>query len=199
MILTTLHPAMLALIGGVPAIGLALWMRMPGKRALKLRLKVGAEYDGANSAHRDGALVDLHRRERTPVAKLNIRPLKDEELLMYSEAWHREQALFVDDPRAAVFHVDTLVQDVMQRCGYPVCALDQVAIDLSEDHPWVVEQYRTARELARRKGRGERGIEDLRKAMVAYLAVFEDLLHPALENDSLTLKRLHPVDRLFSI
>jgi hypothetical protein len=88
--------------------------------------------------------------------------------LRYTEAWRRERALFADDPRAAVFHIDTLVQDVIQRCGYPVCALEQNAINLSEDRPRVIEQYRTARELVRRQGRGERGIEDLRKAMGEY-------------------------------
>jgi hypothetical protein len=58
MILTTLNPTILALIAGVPAIGVALWARMPRKHVLNRRPKVGAEYHGATSAHRDGALVD---------------------------------------------------------------------------------------------------------------------------------------------
>jgi hypothetical protein len=82
----------------------------------------------------------------------------------------------VDDPRAAVNHADTLVQDVMQRRGYPVGDFDQNAADLSVDHPRVVENYRIAHEIALRDGQSEGSTEDLRKAMVSYRVLFEDLL-----------------------
>lgn len=64
----------------------------------------------------------------------------------------------------------------MRHRGYPVGDFDQNALDLSVDHPRVVENYRIAREIALREGQGTGNTEDLRTAMVSYRALFEDLL-----------------------
>jgi hypothetical protein len=64
----------------------------------------------------------------------------------------------------------------MHRRGYPVGEFDQNAADLSVDHPRVVENYRIAHEIALRDGQNLANTEDLRKAMVSYRALFEDLL-----------------------
>jgi hypothetical protein len=87
----------------------------------------------------------------------------------------------VDDPRGAVNHADTLVQDVMRRRGYPVGDFDQNANDLSVDHPRVVENYRVAHAIALRESQGMDNTEDLRNAMVSYRALFEDLLVETVE------------------
>jgi hypothetical protein len=65
----------------------------------------------------------------------------------------------------------------MRRRGYPVADFEQNAADLSVDHPSVVENYRIAHEIALREGRGN--TEDLRRAMVSYHTLFEDLLEGA--------------------
>jgi hypothetical protein len=175
MNLTTFDLAVLILI--VLAIAVALWMYMRKKRTEKLRSKFGPEYNKAVLQHRDRghAELELEKREKR-VAKFHIHPLKTEECARYTEAWSREQSLFVDDPQAAVTHADALVRNVMQRRGYPVGDFDQNAADLSVDHPDVVENYRVAHEIAVREGRGPGGTEDLRKAMVCYRALFKDLL-----------------------
>jgi hypothetical protein len=178
MNLTTLNPAVLILIVAlVLTIGIALWMYIQKERTQKLRSKFGPEYEKAIGEHRDRghAESELQKREKR-VAKFNIHPLKAEDRSRYAEDWRREQSLFVDDPRAAVNHADTLVQDVMQCRGYPVGDFDQNAADLSVDHPRVVENYRIAHEIALREGQGVGNTEDLRKAMVSYRALFEDLL-----------------------
>jgi hypothetical protein len=64
----------------------------------------------------------------------------------------------------------------MKHRGYPVSDFEQNATDLSVDHPLVVENYRTAHEVALRDARGQSSTEDLRKAMVSYRVLFEDLL-----------------------
>jgi hypothetical protein len=178
MNLTTLNPITLILIVGVVlAIGVALWMYMAKKRTQQLRFKFGPEYDKAIGEHRDRGHAESELQKRAErVAKINIHPLEAGDRLRYTENWRREQSLFVDDPRAAVKHADTLVQDVMQRRGYPVGDFDQNATDLSVDHPGVVENYRFAHEIALREGQGPGSTEDLRKAMVSYRALFEDLL-----------------------
>ena len=178
MSLNTPNPVMLIVIVVVVlALGIGLWMYIRKERTQKLRSKFGPEYDKALGEHRDRGHAESELQKRaTRVARFSIHPLKAEDHSRYSEDWRREQSLFVDDPRAAVNHADTLVQDVMQTRGYPVGDFDQNAADLSVDHPRVVENYRTAHEIALREGRGPGTTEDLRKAMVSYRALFEDLL-----------------------
>jgi len=53
---------------------------------------------------------------------------------------------------------------------------DQRAADISVDYPVVVENYRAAHDIALRHNRGQAGTEDLRKAMVHYRTLFQELL-----------------------
>jgi len=178
MTLTELNPVVLILIAClVLAIGIALWIYILKTRTQKLRSKFGPEYDKAVAEHRDRGHAESELQKRAErVAKFHIQPLKAEDRSRYTEDWRREQSRFVDDPRGAVNHADTLVQDVMQHRGYPVGDFEQNAADLSVDHPRVVENYRIAHEIALREGQGVGDTEDLRKAMVSYRALFEDLL-----------------------
>jgi len=66
--------------------------------------------------------------------------------------------------------------DVMQARGYPMGDFDQRAADISVDYPVVVENYRAAHDIAHRHNRGQAGTEDLRKAMVHYRTLFQELL-----------------------
>jgi hypothetical protein len=68
----------------------------------------------------------------------------------------------------------------MQVRGYPVADFDQRAADISVDHPVVVENYRAAREIALRHNRGQASTEDLRKAMVHYRSLFDELLNDSI-------------------
>ena len=183
MNLNALNPAMLIIIAGlVLAIGIALWIYMKKDRTQKLRSKFGPEYDKAIGEHRDRGHAESELQKRAVrVAKFNIHPLEAEDRSRYTEDWRREQSLFVDDPRGAVNHADTLVQDVMRRRGYPVGDFDQNANDLSVDHPRVVENYRVAHAIALRESQGMDNTEDLRNAMVSYRALFEDLLVETVE------------------
>ena len=179
MDLTSLNPIVLILaVCLVLAIGAAVWMYVQKQRTQKLRTKFGPEYDKAVDRHHDRGHAESELEKRAKrVSQFKIQPLKSDDRLRYAENWRREQSLFVDDPRAAVQHADALVQDVMKERGYPVGDFDQNAADLSVDHPAVVENYRIAHEIAVREGRGD--TEDLRKAMVSYHVLFEDLLETA--------------------
>ena len=108
--------------------------------------------------------------------KLDIRSLGREERERYIRAWRAQQERFVDDPKNAVFDADRLVTDVMRARGYPMGDFEQRAADISVDHPHVVQNYRVARTIVTRYTRGEAGTEDLRKAMVCYRAMFDELL-----------------------
>jgi hypothetical protein len=84
--------------------------------------------------------------------------------------------MFVDDPQGAVAEADRLIEEVMRARGYPIGDFNQRAADISVDHPMVIENYRIAHDIALMDRRGEASTEDLRKALVHYRALFEELL-----------------------
>ena len=83
---------------------------------------------------------------------------------------------FVDGPGGAVTEADQLLGDVMSTRGYPVSDFQQRAADISVDHPLVMENYRTAHEIAVRQTQGKANTEDLRQAMIHYRTLFEELV-----------------------
>ena len=161
----------------VLAIGAAIWMYLQKRRTERLRSRFGPEYQRVveTGGDRRRAETELEQRQKR-VDKLDIRPLSVEDRRRFEQAWTRDQARFVDDPKGAVAEADRLIGEAMKTRGYPVGDFDQRTADISVDHPLVIENYRIAHEIAIRDKRGEAGTEDLRKAMVHYRALFEDLL-----------------------
>ena len=49
------------------------------------------------------------------------------------------------------------------------------------DHPVVVQNYRSAHDIAIRQAKGQATTEDLRRAMIHYRALFEDLVYDRKE------------------
>ena len=90
--------------------------------------------------------------------------------------WQAVQSRFVDSPKGAVAEADDLVSCVMKARGYPLTDFDQRAADISVDHPRVVENYRSAHEIALRVGKDAATTEDLRTAMIHYRSLFEELV-----------------------
>jgi len=93
----------------------------------------------------------------------------------FSKEWKSVQSRFGDSPKGAVIEADDLVSSLMKTRGYPVCDFDQRAADISVDHPRVVENYRSAHEIAMRVGKDKATTEDLRTAMIHYRSRFEEL------------------------
>jgi hypothetical protein len=146
----------------------------------ELRSKFGPEYERLVRQRGDARDVEReldHRVKR--VEGLHIKPISSEDRSRFADAWRSDQARFVDDPKSAVVEADRLVADLMQVRGYPVGDFEQRAADVSVDHPHVVQNYRTAHDIAVREQRGEATTEDLRVAMVHYRALFDDLLDSA--------------------
>ena len=71
---------------------------------------------------------------------------------------------------------DQLLGDVMATRGYPVGDFEQRAADISVDHPEVTQNYRAAHAIALSHSSGQASTEDLRRAMIHYRALFEDLV-----------------------
>lgn len=158
----------------IVAIGFYAWQR---HQSQALVTRYGPEYERAvseaGSRHRGEA--ELRRREER-LEHLDIRPLMAQQQTDYQRQWRATQARFVDDPDGAIADANVLVEDVMKARGYPLSDFDQRAADLSVHHARVVENYRAARDIARRHRRGDASTEDLRQAMVYYRGLFEDLL-----------------------
>lgn len=158
------------------AVALALWLK--NRRSANLKSRFGPEYERAVSevGTERKAEALLHEREKR-VSKFSIHPLDPEKRDRFVLIWRKIQADFVDDPKAAVTHADDLLGEVMETRGYPVTDFEQRSADLSVDHPEMVQNYRAAHDIALQHARGEAGTEDLRKAMIHYRALFDDLVN----------------------
>jgi hypothetical protein len=155
----------------------AVWMLMRRKRTELLRRRFGPEYERAVKEQGDVSKAEARLQARAArVERLHIHPLQPDDAARFGEAWRGVQALFVDDPKAAVTNADRLVAEVMRARGYPVGEFEQRVEDISVDHPNVVMNYRAARDIADDHARGRASTEDLRQAMVHYRALFTDLL-----------------------
>jgi hypothetical protein len=142
-----------------------------------LRKRFGPEYERAVREHgseRKGEEKLADREKR--VEKLNIRDLDPMEHERFSKQWESVESHFVDSPKGAIKEADDLVSFLMRARGYPISDFDQRAADISVDHPRVVENYRSAHEIALRVGKDEATTEDLRTAMIHYRSLFEELV-----------------------
>ena len=180
MNLNLLDPKLIALAAVVVLLIAALaWLYVRKRRSTtaNLRQKFGPEYDRAVLKHGSErkAQAKLEDREKR-VEKLNIRDLDPMEHDRYLKRWEAVQSRFVDSPKGAVAEADDLVSSLMKTRGYPVSDFDQRAADISVDHPRVVENYRSAHEIALRVGKNEATTEELRTAMIHYRSLFEELV-----------------------
>jgi hypothetical protein len=180
--MNTLDPAMLITLGVIIVLaiaGLALFQR---NRSRHLQEHYGSEYRRTVEQHgsRTKAEQELREREKR-VAAFQLTPLSSTDAARFAQAWKTLQGRFVDNPKGVVVEADQLVRDLMQKRGYPMGDFERQAADISVDHPAVVDHYRSAHLIALKDRRGEADTEDLRKALVHYRALFQDLLEVAPE------------------
>lgn len=175
-----LDPKLIMLIAAVILIiAVVAWLYVRKRRSTTadLRQKFGPEYERAVLTHgserkAEAKLADREKR----VEKLNIRDLDSMEHERFSKRWEVVQSRFVDSPKGAVADADDLVSSVMKARGYPLSDFDQRADDISVGHPRVMENYRSAHEIALRVGKDQASTEELRTAMIHYRSLFEELV-----------------------
>jgi hypothetical protein len=174
-----LTPAQIAIIVAaiVIVLGAVVVLFLQRRRTERLRSRFGPEYERAVAEGGDRRRAEATLAERAErVEKFHLRPLASADRARFSETWARVQAHFVDAPAGAVAEADQLLGDVMATCGYPMGDFEQRAADISVDHPVVTQNYRAAHDIAIRQARGQASTEDLRRAMIHYRALFEDLV-----------------------
>ena len=165
-------------------VGVVLYMRKRKNTRAGLRDRFGPEYDRAVKQHGSERKAEAKLADReTRVDKLKIRDLDLTERERYVAQWQAVQSRFVDYPKGAVTEADELVSSLMQTRGYPVADFDQRAADISVDHPRVVENYRSAHNIALRLGSGEASTEELRTAMIHYRSLFDELVQVQAPGD----------------
>jgi hypothetical protein len=155
------------------------WLGVRAARTRGLKRDFGAEYERTTARAGDRGLAETDLRERRErVDALDVRPLSRVDHDRFASEWTKVQAEFVDAPSEAVSDADELIQRVMAARGYPVEDFDRRAADVSVEHPDVVEHYRSAHSIAVKEAREDRdpNTEALRKAMVYYRSLFDELL-----------------------
>jgi hypothetical protein len=171
--------AWVTIIVGILVAAVLIWYLVKQARSRELQRDFGPEYDRtmARAGGRGLAESDLRER-RDRVSALDVRPLSRSDHDRFATEWTKVQAEFVDAPSEAVTDADELIQQVMATRGYPVEDFDRRAADVSVEHPDVVENYRSAHSIAVKEARedSDADTEALRKAMVYYRSLFEELL-----------------------
>jgi|HubBroStandDraft_4_1064222.scaffolds.fasta_scaffold167949_1 hypothetical protein len=162
----------------VALLVLAAWFFIRKRnQSARLQERFGPEYDRTvgELGGRGKAESELKAREKR-IENLTIAPLAPADATRFSEAWKALQGRFVDNPKGVVVQADQLVRELMLKRGYPMGDFERRAADISVDHPTVVEHYRAAQAIAVRDERGEADTEELRKAVVHYRVLFDEML-----------------------
>ncbi len=156
----------LIVVAAVAAVALA------QMRRARMRRQFGPEYDRLvkelGSKKADAELSARRRR----ADELGIQPLSSKQRYDYIDDWTTIQERFVDTPADAVTAADTLIWDVMRTRGYPADNREASLEALSVYHAGSLYGYRQAGEVKLESA----STEDLRKALISYRTLFEDLL-----------------------
>jgi hypothetical protein len=161
----------------VVLLAVVAWFFFRKKQSERLQQRFGPEYGRTlgELGGRTKAESELKAREKR-VEHFSITPLAPAEAARFSQAWNALQGRFVDNPKEVVVQADQLVRELMLKRGYPMGDFERRAADISVDHPAVVEHYRAAQAIAARDERGEADTEALRKAVVHYRVLFDEML-----------------------
>jgi hypothetical protein len=156
---------------------IVLWSARRRRQRRELREWFGPEYDRSvesakNRRTAEGELAGRTERRQ----ELKIRPLTQGARDRYAAQWSELQGRFVDRPQVAVVEADDLITHVMADRGYLVDDFESQSELVSVDHPQLVQNYRDAHGIYTKTTTGEASTEDLRRAVIAYRALFEELL-----------------------
>lgn len=171
------NATIIAIVLTLLVVGVVAWFAIQRQKTARLQRRFGSEYGRAVSefGSRTKGETELAKREER-VARLRLVPLSAADAARFSHDWKALQGRFVDNPKGVVTEADRLVRELMSKRGYPMGDFDQRAADISVDHPAVVTNYRAAQAIAERDARDQADTEELRRAVVHYRTLFDDLL-----------------------
>jgi hypothetical protein len=145
------------------------------RRRRHLQERFGGEYERAvsTSGRREGEhLLSEVEREHED---LEIRELPSAARERYLEEWRQAELRFIGDPRDAVRSAERVLVHILEDSGYPSNGdAEHQAAHVAVDHPEVAERYRHGR--ARLEKDGDQETENLRRAMIDFRAVVDELV-----------------------
>jgi hypothetical protein len=146
------------------------------RRRTHLEQRFGREYQRAVADKgRAGGESHLGQVE-SEHDELELRDLPRATRDRYFEEWRQAETRFVSDPHDAARAAERIVARALEERGYPdeEDGTDIVSL-VSVDHPDVAERYRHGRAMLD-SVEGAESTESLRKAMLDFRAVLEDVL-----------------------
>ena len=163
----------------IAALFLALAFVQVRQRRTHLKDRFGREYqrtvemDGTGAGERRLAELESERDD------LDLRPLPRAARERYRDEWRQVESRFVSDPRDAARAAERLVVRALGEQGYPEDANDDERLVslVSVDHPDIADRFRHGHAMLERDD--AQSTENLRKAMLDFRSVLEDVLHPA--------------------
>jgi hypothetical protein len=184
------------IFGGVAVLvlgALAAWLVYRKSRTQALQARFGPEYNRTVDDLKSRTKAESNLREREKrVARFQIIALSPSDFTRFDLAWKTLQGGFIDNPKGALVQADQLVRELMLKRGYPMGDFEHRAADISVDHPTVVQNYRAAQAIALRDEAGAASTEELRKAVVHFRVLFNELLEA--RGGRLELTRPEPIE-----
>lgn len=146
------------------------------RRRAHLRERFGPEYHRAVSESGTGGAERRLSEVEREHEQLEIRELPPAARERYLDEWRQAEARFVSDPREAARAAERLVERVLEERGYPLDDdVERRVALVAVEHPDVAERYRHGQAMVANVD-GADNTENLRKAMVDFRSVLEDLL-----------------------
>ncbi len=167
-------------LGAAIAVALLLllaFVRIQRRRS-HLKERFGPEYQRTVADRGLGAGESHLGEVETEHDELELRDLPPTTRDRYLEEWRQAETRFVSDPRDAVRAAERIVVRVLQDRGYPESEDDngRLVSLVSVDHPDIADRYRHGHAMLDSVD-GAESTENLRKAMLDFRAVLEDVLH----------------------
>jgi hypothetical protein len=148
------------------------------QRRSHLRDRFGPEYQRAVADEGVGKAESRLSEIESTRESLTLRDLSPTTRDRYLDEWRQAESRFVSDPRDATRAAERLVVRVLHERGYPEEDEDpqHLVTLVSADHPDVADRYRHGHAMLESVD-GAESTENLRKAMLDFRAVLEDVLH----------------------
>ena len=146
------------------------------QRRSHLKQRFGSEYHRAVADRGLGGAESRLGDIESERENLSLRDLPPATRDRYLDEWRQAEVRFVSDPRDATRAAERLVVRALHERGYPEEGDDSRLVALvSADHPDVADRYRHGHAMLERVD-GAESTENLRKAMLDFRAVLEDVL-----------------------
>jgi hypothetical protein len=150
------------------------FIRIRARRA-RLKERFGREYQRAVADEGVGPAESRLSGIESEREELQLRDLPAATRERYLDEWRQAEARFVSDPRDATRAAERLVIRVLHERGYPEDDEQNLVSLVSADHPDVADRYRHGHAMLESID-GAPSTENLRKAMLDFRAVLEDVL-----------------------